>query len=376
MLVILLIILLIVGVVAVKIFVMWKQLQRCNQRPLDIKTFDGSDSPYHPAVLYFKDAWNGYKYWMAETPFSPKAQPYPDRFECPTIHVSNDGVNWTHIGKELKPIDDLTEQEVKEFDFFSDPHLVFVDGRMECWYRFTHRRGDKNNYAFVELCRRITTDGVHWSEREMLIDLLHSEEGNRFSNMVVSPAILREGDKYRMWYVNSEADIQREVHLSSSSDASSWDDIQHCKLIGHTINPWHIDVNYIDGKYYLVAFDRIDLTLWESEDGVNFVYVKQLLPVGATGSFYGFSLYRAALLKDDKYKLYFSGNNCFHTYIGLMEGESVYDLKIKSPTAERYSSVYGMLHLKYLLEKRRIVFIVKNMWRNLIRKIKNRFLSC
>ena len=199
MLVILLIILLIVGVVAVKIFVMWKQLQCCNQRPLDIKTFDGSDSPYHPAVLYFKDGWNGYKYWMAETPFSPKAQPYPDRFECPTIHVSNDGVNWTHIGKELKPIDDLTEQEVKEFDFFSDPHLVFVDGRMECWYRFTHRRGDKNNYAFVELCRRTTADGVHWSEREVLIDLLHSEVGNCFSNMVVSPAILREGDKYSMW---------------------------------------------------------------------------------------------------------------------------------------------------------------------------------
>jgi hypothetical protein len=95
-----------------KVCVMWKQLQRCNQQPLDIKTFDGSDSPYHPAVLYFKDGWNGYKYWMAETPFSPKAQPYPDRFECPTIHVSNDGVNWAYIGEELKPIDDLTEQQV------------------------------------------------------------------------------------------------------------------------------------------------------------------------------------------------------------------------------------------------------------------------
>ena len=105
MVIILIILLLIMSVVIVKILLMWKQLQSCNQRPLDIKTFDGSDSPYHPAVLSFKDGWNGYKYWMAETPFSPKAQPYPDRFECPTIHVSNDGINWTHLGDELKPID-------------------------------------------------------------------------------------------------------------------------------------------------------------------------------------------------------------------------------------------------------------------------------
>ena len=370
MLVILLIILLIVGVVAVKIFVMWKQLQSCNQRPLDIKTFDGTDSPYHPAVLYFEQGWNGYKYWMAETPFSPKTQPYWDRNECPAMHVSNDGVNWSFVGDELKPIDDLTAEEVAGLDFFSDPHLVFVDGRLECWYRFTHRRGDKSNYAFVELCRKTTTDGEHWSEREVLIDLLHSSTGQQFSNMVVSPAILHQDGKYRMWSVNSEADIQREVHFSSSSDASTWDDIQHCKLIGLTINPWHIDVNYIDGKYYLVAFDRIDLTLWESADGVNFVYVKQLLPVGATGSFYGFSLYRAVLIKSDRYRLYFSGNNCFQTFIGLMEGDSVDSMAIKSPSSRGYSSLWGMLRLKYLLEKRRIFFIIKNTWRNLIRKIK------
>lgn len=372
MVITLIILLLIISVVIVKILLMWKQLQSCNQRPLDIKTFDGSDSPYHPAVLYFKDGWNGYKYWMAETPFSPKTQPYWDRNECPTIHVSNDGINWTHLGDELKPIDDLTEQQVKELDFFSDPHLVFVDGRMECWYRLTHRRGDKNNYAFVELCRKVTTDGVHWTEREVLIDLLHSEVGNYFSNMVVSPAILREGNEYRMWYVHSEANIQREVHMSRSVDGYNWGEIVHCKLIGHDLNPWHIDVNYIDGKYYLVCFDRNDLTLWESQDGVEFLYKKQLLDVGAVGSFYGFSLYRAALIKAENYKLYFSGNNCFHTYIGLMEGDSVDAMTIKSPGSGGYSSLWGMLRLKYLLEKRRIVFIIKNTIRNIIRQVGTR----
>ena len=55
-----------------------------------------------------------------------------------------------------------------------------------------------------------------------------------------------------------------------------------------------------------------------------------------------------------------------------MEGDRVDEMEIISPTVERYSSVWDMLHLEYLLEKRRIVFIVKNTIRNIIKKIKNK----
>ena len=89
----------------------WIKLRPYNQKPLEINTFDGSNSPYHPSVLYFENGWNGYKYWMAETPFSPQSKPYEDRNECPSIHVSNDGINWTEIIKN--PIDDLTEKEIE-----------------------------------------------------------------------------------------------------------------------------------------------------------------------------------------------------------------------------------------------------------------------
>ena len=73
---------------------------------------------------------------------------------------------------------------------------------------------------------------------------------------------------------------------------------------------------------------------------------------------------------DFKYRLYFSGNNCFQTYIGLMEGDRVDNMEIKSPTSDSHCSLWGMIYLKYLLEKRRIVFIIKNMMRNFIRKVK------
>ena len=203
-----LVLILIIIVISCYFLWLWIRLRPYNQGALKIKTFDGSDSPYHPSVLFFENGWNGYKYWMAETPFSPKGKPYEDRNECPSIHVSNDGINWTEILKN--PIDNLTEEEIEELDYFSDPHLVFVNGYIECWYRFTHRKGITNNYSNLQLVRKTCKDGINWSEREILVNLA-TNEGNSLGNLVVSPAIIYQDGKYRMWYVNSESRVTRGV---------------------------------------------------------------------------------------------------------------------------------------------------------------------
>ena len=124
--------LILVSSIAVNFTFQWFDLAKYNQAPLSIKTFEGSNSPYHPSVLYFEEGWNGYKYWMSETPYSPKSKPYRDRNECPSIHVSNDGIVWTEIN--LNPIDNLAGKQVEELEYFSDPHLVFANDRLECWY--------------------------------------------------------------------------------------------------------------------------------------------------------------------------------------------------------------------------------------------------
>lgn len=290
-----------------------------NQGALKIKTFDRTNSPYHPSVLYFKNGWNGYKYWMAETPFSPRSKPYRDRNECPSIHVSNDGVTWTEIIKN--PIDDLTEKEIGELDYFSDPHLVLVDDRIECWYRFTHRRGITNNYQELQLVRKTSKDGVNWSEREILVNLA-TNEGNSLGNMVVSPAILYQEGKYRMWYVNSESRTYRELSYSESYNGTEWTTHKKCILVGAKNVPWHIDVNFIDNKYYLVSYNFKDLTLWESDNGIIFNYINQIIEPSVIGSFYSEGLYRASIIKDKNVKIYFSANDAFKTYIGLLQEDN------------------------------------------------------
>jgi len=88
------------------------ELQGCNQKPLEIQTFDGSDSPYHPSVIYSSEGWNGYHYMMSETPFyfglPSVGDDYRDQYENPSIHYSNDGISWT---KCLQPLDSLSKEQ-------------------------------------------------------------------------------------------------------------------------------------------------------------------------------------------------------------------------------------------------------------------------
>ena len=324
----------------------WLQLKPYNQKPLYIKTFDGSDSPYHPSVLYFKDSWNGYKYWMAETPYSPLCKPYQDRNECPSIHVSNDGINWSEISNN--PIDNLNKKEVKELDYFSDPHLVYVNGVLECWYRLTRRKGISNNHKHTLLLRKRSKDGVNWSEREILTEITEHKK-NLLGDAIFSPAIIYKNGTYRMWYVNSDYPPCRDICYSESIDGYIWNQPTTCILESRGNRPWHIDVKYIDKKYYLVNYNLYDISIWDGHDGINFKFKKQLLTPSITGSFYGYKLYRACIVKDDnEYKVYFSGNDFIHTYIGLMGGKDIDSLNfiIDGKHLSFIGFIYHLIKLK------------------------------
>ena len=344
-------------------------LRDYNQTPLNIKTFDRSDSPYHPSVLYFEEGWNGYKYWMVETPYNPYAKPYRDRYECPCIHVSNDGENWTVCDKSSFPLDDLSEEEIKDLDYFSDPCLVFVNNTLECWYRITRRDGLVENHSKnISLCRKVTKDGFNWTEREYLINFsLDNENQLEKEDMMLSPSVLYKNGEYILYYVFSEGN-ERNVCFMKSRDVKNWSNIRFCSLLNFDnecveVNPWHISVCDIKDSLYLICYELgKDISLFVSDDGDKFFYKKQLLtPSKKHGSFYFNGLYQACLVKDDKYKLYFSADNVFHTFLGLMEGDDVMSMEVVSCGDDvKFSSFWEMIKSKYFFEKRRIIFILKN----------------
>lgn len=348
----------------------WFSLQRYNQKPLSIKTFDGSESPYHPSVLYFSKGWNGWRYWMAETPFSPNCIPYRDRNECPSIHVSNDGVNWRDLPTLVNPLVDLTKENIKNLDYYSDPHLVVVGNSIQCYFRLTCRHGKYYNFDNVEIFRLKSDDGIKWIKE--VISVIDSP--------VVSPSLIyKEAVGYIMWFVDSESHTRhRNVRLSFSDDGVEWSKSEICLLKGESVNPWHIDVQLIDDYYYLTVYDFCKLTLWRAplSNPNLFDFVQTLLTPAFKkfGSFYSNGLYRACLVRTEYgIELFFSADDSKRTSIGRMVSK-MESIDHRGPWNFEFATECG-LHSDFkdficdTIDgyKRWLFFIVKNMLSRLFR---------
>lgn len=301
-----------------------------RKSPLYIETPCGTNEPYHPSVLYFKDGWNGYKYWMAFTPMPDGTQPKPyvDRWERPCVYASNDGKTFTDIHNNGF-LDELTENEIANKGYFSDCHLVYDDAKdnLVLVYRLTdYDYEDNYPREHVHVLSKRTSDGKNWSDREILINL---DDNDSTGWIVVSPAIIRDNGLYKIWYVSSY-DSPYCVSFSSSRNLKDWTKKQDCILSGRKVAPWHIDCIIDAGKYLLLVFDFTnELTLWESVDGLNFTFKKVILKKSNTlGAFYSMGLYRACMTKAENIKIYFSAIGCNYCKLGLMEGSDYLNMKV------------------------------------------------
>jgi hypothetical protein len=331
--------------------------QKYNQKPLYLKTPDGTNQPYHPSVVFIPKSWNGYRYWMAETPYPlgkngdwAGLKPYRARWENPCIHASNDGINWI-IPKGLNnPIDNLTPKDILNHGYYSDTHLVMKEDTLECWYRYS----DPTTNSLYILKRR-SVDGIHFMRKDTMINLQDSYVSRRLGKIIISQALIFKDKKYYMWYVN-KVKGKRGIDFSTSRDGINWNTLRHCILSDNSINPWHIDVEYIDNNFYLLSYDQKDLILWRSSDGLCFYKIKKILsPCPVVGSFYSSGLYRSCLLKDnEKYRLYFSAFEK-KTSIGLMTGSSIDSLSIYSSMSGKYVTFWKFPVVYLRIMKQRII---------------------
>ena len=278
--------------------------------PLSIPTYDGSYQTIHPSVLYFPDSWSGYNYWMAHTPY-----PYANAsYENPSISVSNDGVNWMSLSGLSNPIDQPTSQELASEYHMSDTELVWNNGKLEIWYRFNINDGTE------QLMRKTSTNGVTWSNREIVFDLTDEP------NFALSPSVIFEDNKYKMWFVGTESGI---YYTESSTGANgSWSPLVTTKLAYYddTYAPWHIDVIEDESRYVMVMTTTLlsdggrNLLIGESSDGLNFADLRVIL-TPSNDSWDDKELYKASLIHDNTgYRLYYSArsvNNEWRT--GLLE---------------------------------------------------------
>ena len=116
-------------------------------------------------------------------------------------------------------------------------------------------------------------------------------------------------------------------------------------LQGAETNPWHLDCQLLEGKFTLLTYDFDHrLRLWQSADGETFEFVQTILSAdGRPGSFYRLTLYRSCLVRDDTgYKCYFSAGNEREVKLGLMQGDSLQNLKVVSAGGPRHRKQFWL----------------------------------
>lgn len=190
--------------------------------PLKILTPEGSGQALHPDVLFIKEGFLNYQYWMACTPY-----PYGnDFYENPILRVSRNGHDWLLFPGAPDP---LVTTESKDFHN-ADTDLFFLNGTLYVFYMTASRAHGSVKFSYLK-----TSDGVNWDKPV-----------NVFSGKwAVSPSVSSMKNGFYMWHIERDPNIRPNVstlYRRESNDLSQWSEKVRCQITIPDYVVWHIDV--------------------------------------------------------------------------------------------------------------------------------------
>ena len=156
----------------------------------------------------------------------------------------------------------------------------------------------------------------------------------------LSPAIIYENGKYKMWAINENT--RYSIDYRESKDGKNWSEIRKIpvEFDDKELYPWHLDVIHTAkgyemaiSAYYPKTRDRQQMDLYYSFSANNRDYSKaQLLlsPTRSTSKWDNKGLYRSSLLyANGKYYLIYSGLNINRgpSGLGLISGSNPFNMK-------------------------------------------------
>jgi len=191
------------------------------------------NSNAHPNIVNIGSQWNGYQYWMCNTP-------YPDgTVEKPWIYASNDGVTWVVPAGLTNPI---------EAGSSPDPELYYEAGKLYCVY-----------IQSLKTYIQESSDGINWSAK---IEICNANCG--------SPSIVKDGATYYIYYHGAAGGTL--YRRPCATIDGTYGAEEACVLPIYAGTYWHRNVRIIGGKFYCVTSKTSGQEIWigVSDDGVNF----------------------------------------------------------------------------------------------------------
>ena len=291
--------------------------------PLNIIDQEGTNEAFHPKVVSFPEPWNGYRFWMAFTPYPKSNATYED----PYLMASNDLVNWETPEGLRNPIHDTRDDGVYD-THNSDTHLLYnpETDELEVFWRWI----DADRTIIYRSC---TADGTTMGDRQVFF-----YDSDRSNGECISPAIVLENGVYRMWYL---LDDKGHVRYRTSSDGITW---SQAKAVSFPfpctqMKVWHLDVEKTSKGYeaLLSAYDqwenRNEMRLWHSAspNGTGNWSKPTVILKPTTGSsrWDQRGIYRSSLsVINGSYVVFYGGTSSdYHHGIGLVYGSSLSNLQ-------------------------------------------------
>ena len=194
----------------------------------------------HPSALFFPEKWNGYRYWMAHTPY-PAGN---DDHEDPNLAVSNDGITWVNAPGVPQPLDDADGTP----EYNSDVDLVMgPDDTMYLFWRWYDSSLGSNQ---ERMYYRTSKDGSNWTAKQLVWQYTQT------TLRPVSASFVFEDGKWTVWAVDiTNISSARVIRMTSSGSApTGWSTATTCTLTGMPAAkaPWHLEVRKIGGQYVML----------------------------------------------------------------------------------------------------------------------------
>lgn len=258
---------------------------------LVVPTPDGTGQSTHPSVIDMgADGWNGWRYWMAHTPYAAAAVAQ----ENPCIAVSDDGVTWVEPAGIANPVDPFPGGG----RYNSDTELAYDPDTDTMWMVWREALGNSNETIYAAS----SPDGVTWSAPVELLTTGHITRA-------LSPSLLRIADgDWRLWCIGYNG--QPSTVRTATNPAGPWSSPTVIALPVPNGQPWHVDVNYDQGIYRMLLDVRdpwyyLALT---SGDGINWTARKEIM-YGRAGRWDAI-VYRATMTlheNGDAYRVWYGG---------------------------------------------------------------------
>lgn len=247
-----------------------------------IPTYDGSGLSIHPSVVDMgAGEWNGYRWWLADTPYPAKN----DDYENPSIFGSHDRVTWEVPAGLTNPI---APAPVDPSKWNADTELLWDadNSRMVCFWR-TNGIG---NY----LMAAHSTDGVTWTTLDPP-PLDYDASGASPLRPWTAPTITQgpDGTWRKLTF-----DLDTEPRLWTTTNLlGSWTPGAITTWTGPAFEKWHGKILFHDGVYFGLIASRfenkmrpmasLDCAAWHIGDtdllwGVD-VYRPTLIPSTVAG---------------------------------------------------------------------------------------------